>query len=111
MNKQQRKMQSWHDLKNMQDVVDFCKRVSSAYHKDLSENEKERIASPMACISACDDFDDWQAEYPILDDLDALASDLEWSNAFDVDEDWGKLKAVIAELDQEVNKDRSSKPA
>jgi len=94
---------SWHDIITIEDALEYCKERIALYSDGLKKEEKEHIASTILPFSFSDYFEEWEKEYPIVDEVEELASDLEWSNAFDIDEDWRKLKAAIEELDRQVH--------
>ncbi len=68
--------------------------------------DKESLASELLSFSFGDAFKEWRDAYPLVDEIEALASDLSWSNAIDVDDDWEKLIKYINDLDHEVNRVR-----
>jgi len=53
-------------------------------------------------FSSGDYFSKWREDYPIVNEIQALAVDLSWSNATNVDEDWEKLLNYIHALEQQV---------
>jgi hypothetical protein len=90
-------------MRTIQEALNYCKGYVVLYHEDMSKKEKEDLASYILSFSFGDYFEGWAKEYPVVNEIENLASNLEWSNAFDVDEDWRKLKVRIDELDQQVN--------
>ncbi len=96
-------IKQWQDLQTVQDALLYCKERAARYRTDMKSKDKEQVASAISAFSFSDYFDEWAKEYPIVDDIEMLASDLEWSNSSDVDEDWEKLQASILQLEREVN--------
>jgi polyhydroxyalkanoate synthesis regulator phasin len=97
------KIETWHDLRTIEDALTYCKERVISYNSNLTKDEKERLASTILPFSFSDYYHEWEHKFPIVDRIEELASDLEWSNAFDIDEDWQKLKAAIDELDRQVH--------
>jgi hypothetical protein len=96
-------------LKTVEEALAYCQERVAAYREDMSKKEKEHVASTILSFSFGDYFEEWEKEYPIVIEIETLASDLEWSNAFNIDEDWEKLKAAIEELDRQVTQNLSNK--
>jgi len=69
----------------------------------LTKEQKENLAAHILSLTFTDHFKQWEKKYPVLIEVQALASDLEWSNAFDVDDDWEKLIKYINHLDYQLH--------
>jgi|GEM_PF-4741218 len=100
-------MKYWQELKTIDDFIASCKEVAIDYDENLSKKDKEHLASVILALTFTDRFTGWCEKYPLIERIEAYASDLEWSNSSDVDEDWEKLLRYIEQLDREVN---SNKP-
>ena len=90
-------------LKTIEEALAYCKEKAALYREDMTKEEKEHVASVILSFSFGDYFEKWEEEFPIVDEIEALASDLEWSNAINIDDDWEKLQAAIEELDRQVH--------
>lgn len=88
--------------RTVDDALAYCKDVISSYSRDLKIGQKEEVASRLLSFSFGNHFADWRQEYPVVNEIQALASDLEWSNSSDLDEDWQKLKSYILQLEYEI---------
>lgn len=93
---------SWQELETIHDFIDSCKEDAAKYAVTLSKQERENVAAAILSLTFSDHFDEWYEKYPIIDEIQALASDLEWSNSSNIDEDWRKLLGYIDELERQV---------
>ena len=89
-------------LKTINDALKYCQDVVQRYDIEMTPKEKESLASELLGFYASDYFAQWREDYPIVDAIEALASDLSWSNAINIDDDWEKLLAYINELARQV---------
>lgn len=77
--------------------------VAGQFQSRLSKRDKENLAAGIQEIIH-KTFFDWDPEkirevYPLVDKIENLSSDLEWSNGGDfLDEDWRKMIRLIYEL-------------
>jgi len=94
-------MDAWK-LKTINDALKYCQEVVRLYDAEMAPKEKEDLASRLLSFSFGDHFSEWQKDYPIVDKIEALASDLEWSNAIIVDDDWEKVIRYIDDLAKQV---------
>lgn len=92
-----------NNLKTIQDALSYCKGQIALYREDMTPKEKEDLASDIFSFYFSDHFEDWYGQHPVVERIEAYASNLEWSNSSDIDEDWEKLKGFIEQLDREVN--------
>jgi hypothetical protein len=95
-------MDRWK-LKTINDALAYCREVVQHYDAEMPPKEKESLASELLGFSFGDCFSKWREDYPIVDEIQALASDLSWSNAIDIDQDWEKLVSSIDDLAQQVD--------
>lgn len=101
-------MDRWK-LRTINDALKYCRQVVRLYDAEMTPKEKENLASELLGFSFGDYFSEWRKDYPVVDEIQALASDLEWSNAIDIDEDWEKLIKYIDDLALEIaSSDRSN---
>lgn len=89
-------------LKTINDALKYCQDVVQRYDVEMDPKKKEDLAAELLGFSFGDYFSKWREDYPIVDEIEAFASDLEWSNSLDVDEDWEKLIGYIDELARQV---------
>ena len=92
----------WQDLNTINDFLAEAKQIASAFKIEMTNHEKESVASQILSLTFSDHFQEWSEKYPIAMNIEALSSDLEWSNAVDIDEDWEKLISFIDQLEQQV---------
>lgn len=92
----------WSEVGSIGEAVECFKHLIEDYREDLSKKEKENLASAILSLTFCDDFQAWSDKFPVLERIEAFASDLEWSNSLDVDEDWEKFKGYIDQLEREL---------
>lgn len=90
-------------MKTIEEALDYCKSYIVKYNEGMSKVEKEHLASCILSFSFGDHFQEWYTQHPVVDEIQNLASDLEWSNSSDIDEDWEKLLGYIEQLDREVH--------
>lgn len=100
-------MNPWK-LRTIDDALRYCQNVVRSYSVEMSPKDKEGLAAQILGFSAGDYFAVWRKDYPIIDEIQATAADLSWSNAIDVDEDWKKLIKCINELARQVASSASS---
>lgn len=94
-------MNPW-ELKTINDMLEYCQDVVRRYNVEFSTKEKEALASEVIGFMASDHFNEWQKGYPLVDDIEYVATNLSWSNVEDVDESWEKLIGYIDELAQQI---------
>ena len=93
----------WQELQTVNDFIESCKEDIDRYKVELGKKDKENLAGAILSFTFSDHFYEWAEQYPVINDIEALASDLEWSNSSDVDEDWGRLRGQVVQLEQEIN--------
>lgn len=93
---------NWQELRTIDDFLGSSVELVEKYNKNMDVKAKENLASALLSLTFSDHFQEWSEQFPILDRIEAYASDLEWSNSLDVDDDWGKLIEYIEELSLQV---------
>lgn len=99
---QQEIMDRWK-LKTINEALKYCQEVIQRYDVEMAPKDKEDLASELLGFSFGDYYAQWREDYPIVDEVQALAADLSWSNSLDIDEDWEKLIRYIDDLAREVD--------
>lgn len=90
-------------LKTIHDALTYCREVAQRYDVEMPLKEKESLASELLGFSSGDYFSKWREAYPIVDEIQALAVDLSWSNAASVDDDWEKVLGCINDLARQID--------
>ena len=91
-----------HQIKNPDDLTSIKEALQyiHAYISKRDELSDEKVAASIVGLGISNHYNDWIKEAPALDEIMALASDLEWSNgdAETLESYWVRISELETQL-------------
>lgn len=83
-------------IRTIPELISYCRAIFATHPEHMTPKEQTaRIVG--ACLN--ENREQWELQYPQLEEVLAIASNLEWGNVGDAEEAWARLKTLIDEVD------------
>jgi hypothetical protein len=90
------------DIQTVQDLISYCKETLAENPERMSQTEQEPLAVGLVGACLTGDYQEREQQYPQLEEISAIASNLEWGNVSTVRESWQRIRELVESVSADI---------